>query len=646
MTAKRLVFDVETDGLLHELTRIHCLCIEDVDSGETYRYRNNIAEDNIEEGIDQLANADLIIGHNIINFDLPALDKVYPGTASRLSSVGIYDTQVSAAVVYAHRKELDYKLRPKSLPQNLYGSQALEAWGYRLGCEKGTFGKSTDWQEWSDAMEEYCAQDVTVNVLLFVYLIQREYSQQCIDLEHAFATIMQRQMENGVGFDSTGGETLYVEVESQRLSLEAELQKTIPGKVITGKTPQYWSAYWPSEPGNTFQDATKKQTLDLARPHRPKTDRVGDLVFNSGPLKEKRIPFNPSSTKQIGEYLIRQYGWEPTEFTDGGEPKVTEAVLSRLGYPEVPKLRMYLMLKKRISQISSGQEGWLKHDKDGIIYGRIKTNATITGRCSHASPNLAQVPAVKHNKIGDVLRGIEGGYGYECRALFHPTRKGWVMVGADASGLELRCLAHYLSKWDGGEYADQILNGDIHTYNQKAAGLPTRDNAKTFIYGWLYGAGAEKLGEIVHGGYREGKRLQDKFLRALPAVHHLKEAVSDTLQRRGWLCGLDGRHLYIRSEHSALNTLLQSAGAVIMKQAAILAYQNITNTADKFEHGKDFALMLNVHDELQLEVKDLTTAKVVGEALVKSFKQAGEVLQLQCPLDGDFKIGPTWAETH
>src|SRR5690606_31621074 len=184
-----------------------------------------------------------------------------------------------------------------------------------------------------------------------------------------------------------------------------------------------------------------------------------------------------NSRTHIYKRLKDKYNWKPKEFTEKGTPKVSEEVLESLPYPEAELLNEYLMIQKRISQLAEGHSAWLKMVRpDGRIYGSVITNGAVTGRMTHNSPNLAQVPAVNVP------------YGKECRSLF-TVPDDRVLVGADASGLELRCLAHYMARFDKGAYARELLEGDIHTANQKAAGLPTRDNAKTFIYAFLYGAG-------------------------------------------------------------------------------------------------------------------------------------------------------------
>ena len=201
-------------------------------------------------------------------------------------------------------------------------------------------------------------------------------------------------------------------------------------------------------------------------------------------------------------------GYElPTE-NDGKTYKVDEAVLKGIDHPIAADLLSFLLVQKRLGQLAEGQQAWLKLQKNGVIHGRVNTNGAVTGRCTHSTPNVAQVPSVRAD------------YGKECRELF-TVRKGYKLVGCDASGLELRMLAHYMAFYDRGEYAKIVTEGDVHTVNQKAAGLETRDQAKTMIYALLYGAGDHKMGEIIGGGAREGQQLKRKFFSSLPALARL-----------------------------------------------------------------------------------------------------------------------------
>ena len=340
---------------------------------------------------------------------------------------------------------------------------------------------------------------------------------------------------------------------------------------------------------------------------------------NFEPLTRKKLlEFNLGSRKQIGEYLI-DFGWKPERFTPTGQPIVDEGTLKKIEHIEEAKLIAdYLLFQKRIAQISS----WIDELKDNRVHGRVIPNGTITGRMTHRNPNMAQVP------------NLGSPFGKECRACF-TVPENYKLVGIDASGLELRMIAHYMAD---DSYINEVLHGDIHTTNQELAGLQTRDQAKTFIYALVYGAGDAKIGKIAKGNIKKGKELKERFFKNLPALRKLRDKVQMAASR-GFLLGIDRRKIYVRSPHSALNTLLQGSGAIVMKQAMINLYELIKlNTYDaKF--------VANIHDEWQLQVKE-SQAESVGRVGVECIEKVTEQFKMRCDLTGEYKIGGNWSETH
>jgi DNA polymerase I-like protein with 3'-5' exonuclease and polymerase domains len=319
-------------------------------------------------------------------------------------------------------------------------------------------------------------------------------------------------------------------------------------------------------------------------------------------------------------------GWKPKAFTDSGEPKVDETVLSGIDLPEARLLQEYLLLNKRIGQLATGKQAWLKMERGGKIHGRVNHMGAVTSRCTHSNPNTAQIPSVG------------APYGKECRELFI-SPSGYSLLGADASGLELRCLAHYMAAYDDGSYADVVLNGDIHTANQKAAGLESRNQAKTFIYGFLYGSGDEKTGKIIGKGAKEGKAIKKKFLAKLPALKYLKDAVAKAADERGFVKGLDGRIIPIRHSHAALNTLLQSAGAIICKTWYVFISRAIKQSK------LDAQIVAFIHDEVQVVVKKGQEDEA-GRVILQCMRDVERHFKFRCRLDSEYKYGNNWADTH
>ena len=609
-----LCFDCETNGLLDVLTVIHCISLQEVDEegnplGPVLSANDHgTGELTIAQALEMLQAADRVVGHNILGFDIPAISKVYPGFKVKAA----YDTLLLSTLLYPDIKDRDFRARKRHgdgvIPGKLIGRHSLEAWGYRLGKWKGDYSeqmkaKGLDpWAEWNQEMDDYCDQDVVVTVALLQRQLKRGLPTEAIELEQAVAAIIGRQQRYGFLFDRAAAVRLEGKLMARRAELEAELQKLIPP----------WQAV--------------KRRFTPKRNNKTRGYIAGQEVV----VYETRV-FNPRSRDHIAERLTKLYGWRPVEFTDTGKPKIDEDVLSPLKYPVIPILLEHFIVNKRLGQLSEGGEAWLSAVKrDGRIHGGVNTNAAVTGRMTHAKPNVAQVPAC----------GVP--YGEECRALFC-VPKGKKQVGADASGLELRCLAHFMARFDNGEYAKVILEGDIHTVNQQAAGLPTRNQAKTFIYAFLYGAGDHKLGTIVGKGRQAGGKLRKKFLEGLPALAKLVDGVKKKARKQGYLRGLDGRFLHVRSDHAALNTLLQSAGALVMKKALVILDADIQ--AAGLVPGVHYEFVANIHDEWQIEV-DEEHAELVGKLATAAIRKAGDHFGFRCQLDGEYKVGDNWAQTH
>ena len=508
-----------------------------------------------------LDSCDLIIMHNGICFDAPVLRKSW--------NITMKQSQMCDTLVLS-----------RLLSPSLEGGHSLAAWGGRLGFPKGDFN---DWDAgYSAEMEAYCIQDTLVTEKLYLHLTteltRNKFEERSIKLEHNVQAVIAKQEESGFKLNERDAIILLSTLQNKLVVLETELQNIFPTKTIL---------------------------------------RVSEKTGK--PLKPIIEPFYPGSRKQIGERL-QEKGWKPDKYTETGQPIVDEGTLEGLDFPEAKAIAEYLLLQKRIAQIQS----WLKAiQPDGRVRGKVITNGAVTGRMTHHSPNMAQVPS------------CGSPYGEDCRDLWI-VEKGYKLVGIDASGLELRMLAHYMKD---DAYIYEVTQGDIHSANQKAAGLETRSQAKTFIYAFLYGAGAAKIGKVVGAGAREGQKLINSFLENTPKLRTLREDVARISKSSGSLPGLDGRRLYIRSDHAALNTLLQGAGAIVMKQALVILDERLSKL------GVDYKFVANVHDEWQIEVEE-AYADLVGKLGVQAIESAGRVLEMRCPLSGEYRVGNSWKETH
>ena len=455
------------------------------------------------------------------------------------------------------------------------GGNSLEAWGGRLRFPKMDMDKEDFYRGYTEDMGIYCMNDVRLTVKLYHHItsvMAGRFSKDSIRLEHEVKAITSRQEVNGFYLDEFKAMSLSADFSERLTEITEKMQEIFPPKEIQLKT------------------------------------------------KVKYEPFNPGSRKQIAERLMER-GWVPEKHTEKGNVVVDETTLASIDMDEAKVLAEYLMLQKRAAQVKS----WLEaiNPKTSRVHGRVLTLQTITGRMAHASPNMAQVPAVYSP------------YGAECRGCWTVPSDKKVLVGIDASSIELRMLCHYMKDED---YTTQVVSGDIHTYNQQLAELPSRDQAKTFIYALLYGAGAAKIGSIIGKGAAEGQEIMDRFFLNLSSFQDLKTKVNKAAER-GWIAGLDKRTLHIRTVHASLNTLLQGGSAILMKRALVIFDELIK------EQGLNAIFVANVHDEWQLEV-DKDHGDVVGKLGVDAIKRAGDYYKLRCPLDGEYKVGTSWAETH
>lgn len=580
----KLIFDMETNGLLDALDCIHCIVAVDLDTRQQHRF----GPDKIAEGLALLASAEMLIGHNIDGFDIPAIRKIDPRWTS---SAKIRDTLVISRLIWPSLGEYDSEITSKipGWPKELTGRHSLKAWGWRLGIHKGDYCEHSDFKEFTPEMMSYCAQDVHVTLALWDHLLNVGLpADSAMDLEHKFSRSISEMMMAGFKFNGAKADELSAKLQVERAKISSEIMSACPSFVDVYHTP-------------------KKMIR-----------------------REKVVPFNPNSRQHIGRHLIERRGWKPTVFTDGGQPQIDEGILAKLDWPECRLFERSLLINKRLGQLCEGTQNLVGCVKpDGRIHGYVNHNGTVTSRCTHSHPNMSQVP------------GGSSEYGPEFRGLFcaGPGKK---LVGVDAASLELRCLAHYLSRYDGGKFQQELLTGDIHSANQKACGLETRAQAKTFIYALLYGAGDAKIGAIVGGGEAQGKKMKQRYFSAMPAFSALKGDIEAVVRTTRRLRGVDGRIHQIRSAHSALNMLLQSAGAVLMKQATVLACERL---AAEFPGHNRWKMVAHVHDEMQFEV-DADIADAVASLAAKAVEDAGSILKFRCPMKGEAKIGNDWHETH
>lgn len=715
---RRLYMDCETDGLKRSVSKVHLLLIRDLDSDEEWVFRNKNTRDElehllaqpdhslapfvgwIEDGLAMLAEADMVVGHNIIDYDIPVLEKLYPGFQV---NGRIRDTLVLVRLIFSDIKENDFALHRKgALPPKLIGSQGLKAWGYRLGEHKLDFGGEIDsWERWTPEMEIYGRQDTVTGKALWNHvqkqIARMNYSQEAILLEHRFADLIARIEDNGFPFNEAEAKALY-----ERLCAERD---AIRSRLIAQFRPWWKASKWQKRNGKplAWREAevnTPTKTITYKDPL--KASRVAGAAFCS----IERVEFNPGSRDQIADRLQRLFQWKPREFTETGKPKVSEDILRDLvgeldeeedgveeteeelynrlvkNVPQAKDLADFFLVQKRIGQLAEGKNGWLKLVVDGKVHGSVNSLGAVTRRVTHAKPNMSQCPAVRSP------------YGAEMRGLWH-VPEGWLQFGCDLSGIEIRCFADTLAEFDGGQYALVVIDGDVHTVNMNAFGITSRDQAKTILYALLYGAGDAKIGSIIGQGAEAGRRIKQNFMRAVPAYRRVVQNLDKLVSRQGWIPALDGGRLHVRSPHKALNTSLQSAGALVAKHWSLSIEERMADAGWQHGWNGDFAILGYFHDELQVAVRSpgmrglryenqtdygswtIESAKVRDEKELKkeiakhrekhlqdwylsnspecrllaqqtklAIKDVERHFKFRCPLDCEYKIGRNWADCH
>lgn len=654
------VFDTETNEKdIALVDRIHSLVLKEYDTGEVVSCTDSAWKEanytSIETGLRLLADANYMTAHNGIAYDYPVLHKLFPRWKPKGKKL---DTVVLSRHLFAHRKEADFVFARKhpNFPKNMTGKHSLEAWGYRLGRPKLEF--DGPWDRWSKTMQTYCEGDVeTGYVILKFFKSLKRFDIGRSDCEHSLQTRLENATRAGLPMDVQKAQELWSVLQGDFDKISAETREAFgwwyqkdntPAKdtiiVPVGDKQYKCKVFIPKKSDPYILPASSKR----------KSAHGSGYVAGAPSTRLKRVEFSATSRTHIRRVLENQ-GWQPEEFTDKGTPRVTEESLTGLKFPHIEKIQRILLLDKRISALSRGAKSWMKLvDEHGMLHPRISATGAITHRGKHSDPNISQAPKPKNP------------YGKEFRELIYAPR-GWQVIGADVSGLELRCLAHDLFPYDDGQYMDWVLNGDVHAKHvEMIGGILDRDDMKTWFYAYLYGAGDQKLGRIIapHKSVEEQKKIGRKYRRIfennLAALGLLQKEIGRE-SNSGWIELIDGRPARVRSSHAALNTRLQGTGAIICKYWLVDAcdwmeqeygpdvgatvFENIPGKMWK-NHGV-WSMNIWAHDEGQFFVRAANTdAALIQKQLVQKITDQQERLGFRCPLTGEAKVGRNWAETH
>lgn len=623
------VFDLEANGFVNEATKTHCGVFKKLGTKEVHKFRPH----QIEEMLEFMSKIDVLIGHNILGYDFPLLKKLY-GFEYKGKKV---DTLIMSRLLNPKR------MSPPDCP-NKKAPHSVEAWGYRVGRGKP---EHDDWENFSEAMLHRCSEDVEIQELIYKELLKEAKGgnwRNAFLLTFRLFENLQLQEDYGWKVDrpymeeSIGVLNRWIDRIDRAISPRLPTILEINEDKIKGVFKYVTKPFLKS-------GRYSKSVCEWLRSCGYGDD--SDIVL--GPFS--RVSFRKvdlDSRVEIIDYLL-SLGWEPLEYNynkltgEQTSPKLSkddpfDGITDKLGKLVAKRVQC----KHRRSSI----EGLIKLIREDGAIPSVINNLAVTGRATHR--NIVNIPSA------------DSFFGKRMRKMF-VSRPGMVLVSTDSAGNQLRQLA---ARMGDPDYINTVVNGrqedgtDIHTINQRAANLPSRAKAKTFIYGFLFGAGDGKIGKIVDGTAAHGRELKSEFLKGLPALgrllDNLKEQWRKTAKKRfnpkfntmeyydGYITGLDGRPIKVASEHQLLVYLLQSDEAIQMTAAYNMM---VARLSKKYVYGVDFGVVCFYHDEYTVECKPEIAEdvrKISEECIVK----AGEFFKIPCPHAGEGKIGHNWYEVH
>lgn len=611
---KRVVFDIEANELLYLAHTIWCIVAKDIDTGEILKF----TPDTIEEGIQYLQSCDVLIGHNICGYDVPLIQKLY---GVEIDIKKCRDTLVMSKLFFTDKL-----------------SHSLESYGKKFKRYKP---EHKDWSTFSKEMLHRCTEDVEINCILYEYLLEKEIKKwdwsSALFLEQYFEYDQAIQELSGVSVDVELAHQVIEKIDKEVEELDRVLHESIPPRVIDKKPvnrPFLKNGDYSAMSCDWFCEMDDRTILTVEGP-------FSRISYE---------PINLNSYDQVKKYLL-SVGWVPTTWNykkdDKGffekdakgkkiktSPKLTEDSFDSIkdGTGQLVARRNVIVHRRRtISNYKDPEnKGILSFIRDdGRVPAKGFLNSAITGRTKHTEA-VCNIPKAK-KKIP---------YGIEMRSIFCVNEEGYSMLGADLDQIEARITAHYASIFDGGDYWRIIQEtGDIHQHNADMLGVERDPTAKAFQYAVFYGARAPKVASIVGCSVKKAQDYLDIFWSGTRGVYDLIQALEDYFDKYGFIKGLDGRKLKVRAKYKLLNTLIQSAAAIVFKK-----WGNVANRRLKAA-GLDCVQIIAYHDEYEYRCKD----DDIGEAM-KIIKEAatdaGKILKLYTPITVDVKCGKNWAEVH
>lgn len=610
----KLVFDIEADGLQPNVSKVWCLVAINPDTNEQFIYSDYDPDyPSLEEGLKFLSKARVLAGHNICGYDLPVLKQLFNWEPP--STTKCWDTWIMSQTTQYKRKH----------------KHGLEGWGAFFSYPKLEFN---DFSQYTKEMLTYCIRDVELNVKVYNKLKEDALKLSKInpmflkglEVEMEFSRIEADIRNKGWVFDLQKAYQVRDEIANRMAHIEQTMEPKIGMRTLKlDKPDEFKEPKWRKDGCYAVQTA-KYFGIEVERgkQDRPIEGNYCRVEFAQASLGSLEI---------VKDYLY-SIGWVPDEWNVeringkfvNKSPKLTESSLEPLGEDGL-MLSEYLSIRNRKSVL----EGWIEQVEqgDGRLHGKVWTVGTPTFRCRHEV--IANLPSV----------GTP--YGEELRSLL-TCEEGTTIVGADSAGNQMRGLCHYIGN---EEFTNEVINGDVHQRNADVLGV-SRKTAKPFLYAYLFGAGAGKIGLILTGkrDAKVGQAADEKFKASIPGLGELKSKLSaqynTTANRFGsenaYIRGLDGRLVFVNSEHQVLNYLLQTAEGITCKAAMVYARDKIK------EAGIDAYPIIHYHDEMAWVCQD-KDAERVKDICVESFREAPKWFGVNC-MDGDGKIGKNYAEVH
>jgi len=626
----RIAFgDLEANGLLRQATKIHCGVFKIQGEKQLHKFRPN----QMEEMFKFLDGVDVLIMHNGIGYDFPLMEKLH-GYKFKGKKV---DTLLMSRLLKPKR------MLPFNCPNKKIGPHSIEAWGYRVGRGKP---EHNDWENFSEEMLHRCSEDVEILELVYNALMKESEGsnwRNAFLLTFELFENLQKQEEYGWLVNREHMLNCIHQLDRWIARIDRAVSKYLPLVLEVDETKnkgEYGYIKKPFLKSGKYSESVNTWYVNCNIS--PEDVQVEGCFSRIGFRRT-----NLNSNEETKDFLL-QLGWEPLEWNTNDEGERTSPKLSKDDPFEGINGALGRLVAKRVQcrQRKSIIEGLIESIRDDGCLASSVANLAETGRATHRG--IVNVP------------GAKSFYGKQMRQIF-TCKPGYVLVGTDSDSCQIRMLC---GRMNDPVYTDNVLNGrkedgtDIHSVNMRAAGLPNRDAAKTFFYGFLFGAGDAKVGKIVRGSAADGKRLKEQFLKGLPALGRLVEGLKAEWRKNakqrynpkfdrmeyydGWVTGLDGRPVFVASEHAILVYVLQSDEAIMMTKAYNLLWERLSK---KYRYKEDFGVVCWYHDEYTIECR-----KEIAEDVKKISEQcivdAAEHFKIACPHVGDGKIGTDWYAIH